>query len=409
MTSRPLSTILSLVLLTLGVGMIALLLQVNRHIQQQMENNVRGIDMVVGAKGSPLQLILSAIYHIDAPTGNISRLEAEELQKNRLVASGIPLSYGDTYRGFRIVGTNHQYPELYEAEVASGKLWHEPFEVTIGATVANTLELKTGDTFTGAHGLVEGGETHEEHAYLVVGILGYTNSVVDQLILTATESVWEVHHYEEKEDQTSAQEENHEHEAHGDNHADEGHEEHQAEHEITAMLVKFRSPMGMVQLPRMVNENTNMQAAVPAYEISRLFSLMGVGIDTLSTIALVIMAVSGLSVFISLYNALKDRQYEMALMRTYGATRWQLVWLVLQEGLVLTLTGFLLGMLFSRLGLWLVSRLMETTYHYSFSGWGLVMEEWWLLATALVIGLLASLLPAFRVFRINISKTLADA
>ena len=136
---------------------------------------------------------------------------------------------------------------------------------------------------------------------------------------------------------------------------------------------------------------------------------MGVGIDTLSTIALVIMVVSGLSVFISLYNALKDRKYEMALIRTYGATRWQLVWLVLQEGLLLTVTGFLLGILFSRLGLWLVSELMKASYHYEFSGWAWVAEEGWLLATALVIGLLASLLPAIRVFRIDISKTLADA
>jgi putative ABC transport system permease protein len=136
---------------------------------------------------------------------------------------------------------------------------------------------------------------------------------------------------------------------------------------------------------------------------------MGVGVDTLSTIALVIMAVSGLSVFISLYNALKDRQYEMALMRTYGASRWQLVGLVLQEGLLLTLIGFLLGIVVSRLGLWLLSGLMEANYHYSFSAWGWMAEEWWLLASALAIGLLASLLPAIRVFRINISKILADA
>ncbi|MDN5213219.1 ABC transporter permease [Fulvivirgaceae bacterium BMA12] len=429
MTSRPLSTTLSLVLLTLGVGMIALLLQVSRHIQEQMENNIREIDMVVGAKGSPLQLILSAVYHIDAPTGNISLQEAEQLQKNRLVESGIPLSYGDSYKGYRIVGTNHQYPALYEATVANGRLWQKSFEVAIGATVAKNLSLKIGDTFTGAHGLAEGGETHEDHAYQIVGILGYSNSVLDQLILTATESVWEVHHHEDHEesahedhdesahedheestheDHEKSAHEDHEESAHGD-HEEEMHEAHDESKEITAMLVKFRNPMAMVQLPRLVNENTNMQAAVPAYEISRLFSLMGVGVDTLSTIALVIMAVSGLSVFISLYNALKDRQYEMALMRTYGATRWQLVWLVLQEGLLLTLAGFLLGILFSRLGLWLVSGLMKASYHYEFSGWAWVPEEGWLLAIALAIGLLASLLPAIRVFRINISKTLADA
>ncbi len=409
MTSRPLSTLLSLVLLTLGVGMIALLFQVNRHIQEQMENNVRGIDMVVGAKGSPLQLILSAVYHIDAPTGNVSLHEAEQLQKNRLVEFGIPLSYGDSYKGYRIVGTNHQFPTLYEATVANGRLWQDPFEVTIGVTVAKNLNLNMGDTFTGAHGLAEGGEIHEDHAYRVVGILGYTNSVLDQLILTATESVWEVHQHEE-DSETQNEDESPAHETHEESvHKEQVLEAHDESREITAMLVKFRSPMGMVQLPRIVNENTNMQAAVPAYEISRLFNLMGVGVDTLSTIALVIMAVSGLSVFISLYNALKDRQYEMALMRSYGATRWQLVWLVLQEGLLLTLTGFLLGMLFSRLGLWLVSGLLEASYHYTFSGWAWVAEEGWLLATALAIGLLASLLPAIRVFRINISKTLANA
>ncbi|WKN44177.1 ABC transporter permease [Tunicatimonas pelagia] len=431
MTSRPLSTTLSLVLLTLGVGMIALLLQVNRHIQQQMENNIRGIDMVVGAKGSPLQLILSAVYHIDAPTGNIALHEAEQLQNNRLVAYGIPLSYGDSYEGYRIVGTDHQYPELYAATLAEGQLWQAPFEVTVGATTANLLNLKIGDNFVGAHGLTEGGEVHDEHAYQVVGVFDYTNSVLDQLILTATESVWAAHHHEEEHEgeehghgeeeerhehqegeEHHEHEEEHKHEEGEEHHEHDGeheHDEHEEEREITAMLVKFRSPMGIVQLPRRVNEDTNMQAAVPAYEISRLFSLMGVGVDTLSTIALVIMAVSGLSVFISLYNALKDRQYEMALMRTYGASRWQLVGLVLQEGLLLTLVGFLLGILVSRLGLWLISGLMEASYHYSFSGWGWLVEEWWLLVSALAIGLLASLLPAIRVFRINISKTLADA
>jgi len=402
MISRPLSTLLSLVLLTLGVGMISLLLQVDRHIQEQMENNVRGIDMVVGAKGSPLQLILSAVYHIDAPTGNISLHEAEKLKKNRLIESGIPLSYGDSYKGYRIVGTGPDYAQLYDATVNTGRLWQKPFEVTLGATVARVLKVEIGDTFSGSHGLTQGGETHDDHAYKVVGIFNSTNSVLDQLILTATESVWEVHH-EESGHENDDMEESHAHEKYHDE------QDHEAEREITAMLIKFKSPMGMVQLPRMVNENTNMQAAVPTYEISRLFNLMGVGIDTLSAIALVIMVVSGLSVFISLYNALKDRTYEMALMRAYGSTRWQLVWLVLQEGLLLTLVGFVLGLVFSRAGLWLVSGLMETSYHYSFSGWVWLKEEWWLLGAAFTIGLLSSLLPAIRVFNINISKALADA
>ncbi|MTI21727.1 ABC transporter permease [Fulvivirga sp. RKSG066] len=396
--SRPLSTSLSLILFTLGVGMISLLLQINRHIQTQMENNIKDIDMVVGAKGSPLQLILSAVYHIDDPTGNISFDEARQLKKNRLVESGIPLSYGDSYKGYRIVGSEHDYPNMYDATLNRGRLWQSPFEVTIGATVAKTLNITIGDKFSGSHGLIAGGETHDDHPYKVVGTFNTTNSVVDQLILTASESVWYAHHQESSDDAS-----------HKDEHGTQENHKKNTEHDITAMLIKFKSPMGMIQLPRMVNENTNMQAALPAYEIGRLFNLMGVGIDTLSAIAIVIMAVSGLSVFISLYSALKDREYEMAFMRAYGSTRWQLVWLVLQEGLLLTLSGFLLGIIFCRVGLWMVSELLETNYHYTFSGWVWLQEEWWLLGTALTIGLLSSLLPAIRVFHINISKALANA
>jgi len=168
--SRPLGNILSLVLLALGVGMVALLLHVNNHVQQQMENNIRGIDMVVGAKGSPLQLILSAVYHIDAPTGNIPLSEVEKLKKNPWVSTAIPLSYGDSYKGYRIVGTDHQYPEHYEATVAEGRLWETSFEVTVGAKAARDLKLKVGDTFQGAHGFAEGGETHGDKDYTVVGI-----------------------------------------------------------------------------------------------------------------------------------------------------------------------------------------------------------------------------------------------
>ncbi len=405
MMNRPLSTMMSLILLTLGVGMIALLLNVNKHIQEQMENNIRGIDMVVGAKGSPLQLILSAVYHIDVPTGNIAMQEVEELKRNRYVASTVPLSYGDTFQGYRIVGTDYSYTNLYNAELQEGRLWEHTFEVTIGATVAQNLGLVTGDKFVSSHGFAEGGGLHESNSFKVVGVLSYTNSVLDQLILTATESIWEVHTHEEDNvtEVMSGSE--------GGDHLEEEHEDpdHSEDREITAMLVKFRSPVGLIQIPRSINEDTNMQAAVPAFEVNRLFGLLGVGVDTINAIALVIMIVSGLSIFISLYSTLKDRQYEMALMRTHGATRLQLVWLIVQEGMLLTLSGFLLGIVFSRIGLWLVSNLMKSNFHYEFNGFSWVAEERWLLVIAACIGFFASLIPSISVYRINISKILSEA
>lgn len=412
MLNRPLSTALSLILLTLGTGIISLMILISHHVQEQMEKNIRGTDMVVGAKGSPLQLILSAVFHIDAPTGNIRLEEARRLKKNPLVASAIPLSYGDSYGGYRIVGTEHAYPALYGAEISEGRLWQKSFEVTLGASVASNLVLSPGDTFAGVHGLSEGGDSHDAHAYRVTGIFKPTGSVIDRLILTATESVWEVHEHQEEEEVVDHQEKTeHQDDQLPEEGAHEGAHDHGNEEEkvITAMLIKFRSPMGLIQLPRMVNEKTSMQAAVPVYEISRLLGLLGTGIDTLNLLALIIMIVSGISVFISLYNAIRDRRYEMALMRVYGASRWQLAALVIQEGLLLSLTGGLLGLCLSRLGLWIISGLTAEKYPFHFSGLYLMQQEVFLLFVSAGIGFMAAIIPAVQVFTINLHKTLSDA
>ena len=127
-TSSPLNTFLSLLLMTFGVGIISLLLLLNNQIKDQLNNNLRGIDMVVGAKGSPLQLILSSVYHVDNPTGNIPYLETLKLEKNPLVDLTVPLSYGDSYNGFRIVGTTKQYLKLYDTDLIKGKVWKNSME-----------------------------------------------------------------------------------------------------------------------------------------------------------------------------------------------------------------------------------------------------------------------------------------
>lgn len=388
---NPLNTTLSLLLMTLGVGIISLLLILNNGVEQQLHRNLKGIDMVVGAKGSPMQLILSAVYHIDNPTGNIPMKEVNKLKKNRLVDYSIPLSFGDSYKGFRIVGTTHAYPELYQAQLSEGKLWKRPFEVVLGSVVADMNQLKIGDTFFGSHGLVDGGHVHGDHPYKVVGVMAPSGSTLDRLILTPTESVWQVH-------------------GHDDHVHHEGcSHDHSEEREITALLVKFKSPVGLMQLPRKVNESTNLQAAVPALEVSRLVSLLGFGMKTINMIALIIMVVSGLSIFISLYNSLKRRRYELALMRVYGASRWQLVQLVLQEGLLLSVVGTLFGLLISRASLFVLSLFIDKQYNIDGIPLYFLSEELWLFPVAIFIGLLASLIPTIQTYRFDIPKTLSDA
>ena len=272
--SKPLSSTISLALLILGIGIISLLLQLNTLIKDQMDNNLKGIDMVVGAKGSPLQLILSSVYHIDSPTGNISLDEAEKISKNRMVGSSIKLLYGDNFKGYRIVGAEKKFIELYNGKIKKGKNLSKPFEVLVGSKVYSKLKIDLGDDLISSHGLRETGESHDDKSFKVVGLLEPSNSVIDQLIITLPESVWDVHRIHDH-DVEYEHEEEHEHEHdHDEEHEHEHDEEHQHDdREITAMLIKFKSPMNIIQFPRQINETTNLQAAVPSYEISRLFKL----------------------------------------------------------------------------------------------------------------------------------------
>lgn len=393
--NKPLSSSISLALLVLGVGIISLLLQLNTLIKDQMDNNLRGIDMVVGAKGSPLQLILSSVYHIDSPTGNISLAEAETISNNRMVGSSIKILYGDNYKGFRIVGAEKKFIELYKGVIKEGKDWDNPYEVLVGSKVYEKLKINLGDELISSHGLRETGQSHDEGTFKVVGLLKPSNSVIDQLIITSPQSVWDIH-------------ETHDH----DEHENEHEHEHEHEHdnrEITAMLIKFKSPMNIIQFPRQINENTNLQAAVPSYEISRLFKLFGFGIETLSYLAYLIIIVSGFSLFINLFNSMRERKYEMALIRTLGASRFQLSTMIIFESLVLTISGFILGLLFSRFGVMFVSSLMEESINYNLNSLKILNEEYWLLGLSVLIGVVSSLIPAIQVYKMNISKILADA
>lgn len=400
--NKPLSSTISLALLILGIGIISLLLQLNTLIKDQMDNNLKGIDMVVGAKGSPLQLILSSVYHIDSPTGNISLEEAEKISKNRMVGSSIKLLYGDNFKGYRIVGAEKKFIELYNGKIKKGKNLSKPFEVLVGSKVYSKLKIDIGDDLISSHGLRETGESHDDQSFKVVGLLEPSNSVIDQLIITLPQSVWDVHG-------------NHDHkEEHEHDHEEEDEHDHNEEHqhddrEITAMLIKFKSPMNIIQFPRQINETTNLQAAVPSYEISRLFKLFGFGIETLSYLAYLIIIVSGFSLFINLFNSMRERKYEMALIRTLGASRLQLSTMIIFESIILTISGFILGLLFSRFGVMFVSSLMEESINYNLSSFKILNEEYWLLLLSVIIGLMASLIPAVQVYKMNISKILADA
>lgn len=428
--TRPLGSALAVLLMAFGVGIVSLLFQLNAQLEKQFTQNIRSVDMVVGAKGSPLQLILSGIYHIDAPTGNIALSELRKLEKNPLVKEIIPLSMGDNVNGYRIVGTTTAYVDHFAGEINEGQLFENPLEATVGALVADRMGLKIGDTFMGTHGLQQqGGHVHDELAYTVVGILKPSGSVLDQLVLTPLESVWAVHaahdhgdhndhdHDHPKEAQHHGDDDAHDHDHHGNHHAHEHGDDHDHDHdahehpadeavEVTIGLVKFAGQMARFQLPRHINQNTNMQAALPAIEVNRLLGLLGVGISTLQWLAIVIMLLSAISVFVSLYNSLRERRYEMALLRSMGAPRMRLFVLIISEGVMLATIGFVVGWLLSRGAMIGVAALAEESYRYTLRVWEWHLQDTILLGVSILIGVVAALIPALQAYATKIHTVL---
>ena len=458
--SEPLTLFLNLILLALGVGLINFILLLNTQLKDKFDKNLAGVDLVIGAKGSPLQMILSSMYHIDAPTGNISIKEAKPFLRevHPLIAKSVPLSMGDNHQGYRIIGTDHAILEFYDAKINLGKLWNNLYEVTIGSEVADALGLALGSTFTSSHGFhIDEDMEHDHGTLTVVGILEETGSVIDQLILVNTESVWAVHDHdhsaEEHSDEEGGhaghdhreheghahQEHNHAHDHEGHDHHNHAHDHHDHEHDghdhseveytsdhrndmsrahlmthedkdITSVLVRFKSKTNFqaLQLPRNINENTDLQAATPAYEINRLYDMMGTGTKALELLAYLIALVSAISVFVSLLNSLKRRKYELSLLRVMGGRPGKLLILILLEGFILAFLGFLLGMLISHLCMMALGDSLHDKYNYRFEAWMLHGKELWLLLGAIGLGLLAALLPAMMAYNTYIHENLSE-
>lgn len=399
---RPLTTALNVAMLAIGVGTIALLLLFADQMRATLERDASGIDMVVGAKGSPMQLILSSVFHVDIPTGNVRLGDARPLASNPMIGTVVPLALGDSYRGWRIVGTEHDYATLYDAEVARGTLWNRPLEATVGARAAADGGLDIGALFVGSHGLALGGAAHADTPYRVVGVFAETGTVLDRLILTSIESVWEVHggHVAEGGESVAAA-------------GDEGNEGAALlpgggpDREVTALLLQLRNPIAAATLPRMINMTTPMQAALPGFEIARLMQTVGFGIDGFRAFAWVLVASAGLGIFAALYGALDRRRYDIAVMRALGAGRGAVVRQILLEGCVLALAGALLGLALGHAAAAAAGGWLWREYQVHLDGFAWVAAEAWLPVGAVALGAVAAMIPAAQAYRIDISEVLA--
>jgi putative ABC transport system permease protein len=385
--ARPLVAALNLLMLALGFGAMVFVTLVAEQLEHQAQRDLAGIDLVVGAKGSPLQMILAGVFQVDVPTGNIPLATVALLREHPLVASVVPLSLGDAAQGFRIIGTEPAYLALYGATLDQGRLWGPALEAVLGADVARDTRLAVGQTFAGAHGLGKDGDLHGNTPYTVVGRLARCGCVLDRLVLTGTESVWAVH-----EKNTALD--------------DEDRAALEAEREVTLLLVRYRTPLAAVTLPRWVNAQAGLQAAAPALEAARLFRTIGAGLDILRGFGTMLLVVAGLSVFVALTHAVREREADLAMLRMLGAPPRRVAALLAFEALWLAGLGVLAGLATGHGLIHLLGLALKADRSLPLTGWWWSAQHSLLLAGALVLALLAVAWPVRRVLRLDVTTLL---
>ena len=376
---------MSILLMILGVTIITLSVLVNQITKNTFTKNNPDLDVVVGAKGSPLQLVLSSIHHIDIPTGNISYKNAKKIMKHPAIKFGVPISLGDNFQNYRIVGTDKKFLKLYDAELEIGSMWEKPMQSVIGSNVANFTKLKIDKFFVGSHGLIDTGDIHSEQPYKVVGILKKTGTILDNLIITSLDSVWNLHSNQNDILKNS------------DN------------LEVTALLLKYKNKTSVFSFPRLINKNTSMQAASPNLEISKLFKLTGGAHKIINYLSIIIVSLSFAGILFTLLNNINERKYDLAILRTLGFTRERIFSIILIEGMTISILGSFIGLIlggivykciefFSLLGRNIVTGQLDFIYE--------ILTIWFVI---LIISFLTCLIPGIKVYKQNIRNTLLNS
>ncbi len=395
---QRLATALSILLMSFAVALLCLLWNGSQQIQTNIERNMAGIDLVIGAKGSPLQLVLSSMYHIDAPTGNISIEEVSPFlnPKHPLIEQVIPMSLGDAYKGMRILGTTADVADLYNLKLQKGTWFEHAFETVIGQQVVQNLGLNLGSQFHSSHGLVDDGMHTHEMDFKVVGILEACGCVMDDVLLVNAATYWLTHG---------------EH-AHGEDsilHQPIAHAsdlQKYKEKDITSLLIKFKKHNNLsLQMGPAINKNTNMQAAQPAYELSKLYALMQGFLDWIVYIAYGLIILAGLSILFTLLQSYQLQQNEFVQLRVMGVHPLQLVQFTLWQSVLLSLCSFFLGLIGSSLIMQIINTYVLTNPAYKLTFlWDSYL--WYILGFCLLIALLSSIFPAIKAYRTQIGTAL---
>lgn len=409
--NRPVQTLVTITVIALALALAVTVTHLNDALQRGI---IRASDpfgvLVVGAKGSGQQLVLSTLLLQGLPVGNIDGHIFAELRDDPRVALAVPVAMGDNVGGARIIGTDRRFFDLRPSQqeppsfvLADGRLFAADFEAVLGSRAAAELGLRIGDRFQPQHGVEQGleGDNHAE-VHTVVGILQPSFTPFDNAALTTVDSVILMHAAAESVSEAAAAE-----------HADELHDgaesddhDHVANGQVTAVLVQ---PTGFIEANELWREfytGAAAQAVFPGRELGSLFDLLNQGQEILIVVGYLAAAMAALTLFLAIYSATESRQQLLAILRGVGASRRTVVLVVLVETVLIALLGALLGRLLGYGAATLIASEItrQSAIPLSVSYLGSFEAALWL--APLLLGILAGLLPAWQAYRVNVVEKL---
>lgn len=364
---RSLASTLTAISMALGVALVVAVLVIHGVIDKSFRRSAQGYDLIIGPKGSRLDLVLNTVYHMGRPVGTLPYRYYTELADQRFAAdveTAVPICMGDSYSGFRVIGTN---PDMFDKlEYLDGQKytfqpggrnfdWNAPFEAVVGATAARKTGVKVGSTFRPVHGEAGEGEAHDD-PFTIVGILEPTGTPIDRAFFVNIKGFYSLHTVEAAEEKPgsgaapaeAAPTTDSASSASPHNEKSASHHHEEDEQKISAVLVVTQKDdyQRAMAFPRRVVEELDVQAVAPAEEIDRLFrGLVGDIQVVLLILAVLIVVVAGIGIMVSIYNSMNDRRREIAIMRALGARRSTVMAVILVESILLALGGGAIGTL----------------------------------------------------------------
>lgn len=438
---RALASSLTALSVALGVMLMVMVLVSYGILQNTFNQQSINYDLIVGPKGAPLQLVLSTVYHVSPPIENLPYRFYTELKKHDFVTTAIPLAMGDvTEQGnFPIVGT---IPEFFQIDYAPhrefrvhGTAFHQPFDAYIGARVAIENNWTIGTKLKLRHGGAAGDHVHDEE-FTVVGLLEATGTPHDKTVYVHLEGFYQIQGHDKPLDEAIKREReffgepplssdelkseiaklkrkyhihDHAHDDGGHAHHDHGHETPPIQKEVTAILVSCRSPIAANLLRGELQKGFKAQGVNPIIPMKQLMrDVLGPIQQLLLVMTTMIVLVSGISIFVSIYNSMSARRREIAIMRALGAQRGTVFTIILAESIILCVGGGLLGLALGHGLIFAAGPSVEVRTGLLINPLAFEYTELFLFPALFAMAVLVGFLPGMTAYRTDVAESLSQ-